>query len=164
MYSTKNYIQSPGINNNGKECVKNKHIYVHNRVTLLYSRNWHNIINQLRCCCCSLIIKLCPALCDPMDCSSQALLCVGFILQARTQEWISFSFSRESSCPRDWTHVSCIASGFFTIWAIREALIWQFTLFFFGLNPQNLVCILYLQHISIQVIHNHVWASGYCIE
>ena len=120
MYSTKNYIQSPGINNNGKECVKNKHIYVHNRVTLLYSRNWHYIINQLRCCCCSLIIKLCPALCDPMDCSSQALLCVGFILQARTQEWISFSFSRESSCPGNWTHVSCIASGFFTIWA-REA-------------------------------------------
>ena len=120
MYSTKNYIQSPGINNNGKECVKNEHIYVYNRVTLLYSRNWHNIINQLCCCCCSLIIKLCPALCDPMDCIPQALLCIGFILQARIQEWIAISFSRESSCPGDWTHISCTASGFFTIWA-REA-------------------------------------------
>ena len=42
LYSTGNYIQSPGINHNGKEC-----LYVHNRVTLLHSRDWHNIVNQL---------------------------------------------------------------------------------------------------------------------
>ena len=29
--------------------------------------------------------------------------------------------SRESSQPRDWTQVSHIAGGFFTIWATREA-------------------------------------------
>ena len=29
--------------------------------------------------------------------------------------------SRESSQPRDQTQVSCIAGGFFTIWATREA-------------------------------------------
>ena len=32
-----------------------------------------------------------------------------------------FPFSRESSQPRDWTQVSCIAGGFFTSWATREA-------------------------------------------
>ena len=80
MYSTEDFIQSPGINNNGKECVKNKHIYVYNWVSLLYSRNWH-IINQLCCCCCSLITELCPTLCDPMDCSPQAPLCIGFSRQ-----------------------------------------------------------------------------------
>ena len=29
--------------------------------------------------------------------------------------------SRGSSRPRDWTQVTCIAGGFFTIWATREA-------------------------------------------
>ena len=39
------------------------------------------------------------------------------ILQARILEWIAIPFSRESSQPRDRTHVSCvscIAGGFFT--------------------------------------------------
>ena len=35
------------------------------------------------------------------------------ILQARILEWVAFPFSRESSQLRDWTQVSCIASGFF---------------------------------------------------
>ena len=43
------------------------------------------------------------------------------ILQAKVLEWVAFSFSRESSQPRDRTGVSCIAGGFFTNWAIREA-------------------------------------------
>ena len=37
----------------------------------------------------------CPTLCDPMDYT------VCGILQARILEWIAFSFSRESSQPRD---------------------------------------------------------------
>ena len=39
------------------------------------------------------------------------------ILQARILEWVAFPFSRGSSQPRDGTQVSCIAGGFFTIWA-----------------------------------------------
>ena len=45
------------------------------------------------------------------------------IFPARIQEWISISFFRGSSWPRDQMHiscVSCIAGGFFTHWAIRE--------------------------------------------
>ena len=45
--------------------------------------------------------------CDPMDYR------VHGILQARILEWVSFSFSRGSSQPRDRTQVSCIAGGFF---------------------------------------------------
>ena len=41
-------------------------------------------------------------------------------LQARILEWVAFPFSRGSSQPRDWTHVSRIAGRFFTTWAIRE--------------------------------------------
>ena len=32
------------------------------------------------------------------------------ILQARILEWVAIPFSRESSQPRDWTQVSCIAA------------------------------------------------------
>ena len=44
------------------------------------------------------------------------------ILQARTLEWVALPFSRGSSQPRDRTQISCIAGGFFTSWATREAL------------------------------------------
>ena len=35
-------------------------------------------------------------------------------------EWVAYPFSRGSSQTRSWTWVSCIAGGFFTIWATRE--------------------------------------------
>ena len=42
------------------------------------------------------------------------------ILQARILEWVAFPFFRGSFQHRDSTQVSCIAGGFFTIWAIEE--------------------------------------------
>ena len=36
-------------------------------------------------------------------------------------EWVAYPFSRGSSQPRNRTRVSCIAGGFFTKWAMREA-------------------------------------------
>ena len=59
-------------------------------------------------------------LCNPMN---FAPLPMG-ILQARILERDAIPFSRGSSQPRDWTQVSHIAGGFFTIWVIREALIY----------------------------------------
>ena len=41
------------------------------------------------------------------------------ISQARVLEWVAISFCRESSWPRDQTHI-CIVGGFFICWAIRE--------------------------------------------
>ena len=55
-----------------------------------------------------------------MDCSPQGSS-VYVIFQARIWESIAISFSRESSEPRDKTHITCIADGFFAIWATREA-------------------------------------------
>ena len=40
---------------------------------------------------------------------------------ARILDWVAFPFSRESSQPRDWTHISHIAGGFFISWATTEA-------------------------------------------
>ena len=64
------------------------------------------------------VTQLCPTLWDPMD-------AVHGILQARILEWLAFPFSRGSSQPRDWIQVSCIAGGFFTSWATREAQQYQ---------------------------------------
>ena len=61
------------------------------------------------------VAQSCPTLCDPMDYT------VPGILQATILERAAFPFSRESSQPMDRTQVSCIAGGFFTIWATREA-------------------------------------------
>ena len=47
--------------------------------------------------------------------------CMDHTLQARILQWVAVHFSRVSSQPRDWTQVSCIAGGFFTTWATREA-------------------------------------------
>ena len=41
----------------------------------------------------------------------------------RILEWVADPFSSRSSQPRNWTGLSCIAGGFFTNWAIREALV-----------------------------------------
>ena len=39
----------------------------------------------------------------------------------RIMEWVAYPFSRGSSRPRNQTRESCIAGGFFTSWATREA-------------------------------------------
>ena len=50
----------------------------------------------------------------------QAPLSMG-VLQAIILEWVAMPSSRGSSWLRNWTGVSCIAEGFFTSWATREA-------------------------------------------
>ena len=39
-------------------------------------------------------------------------------------KWAAYLVSRGSSQPRNRTRISCLAGGFFTNWAIREALFW----------------------------------------
>ena len=39
----------------------------------------------------------------------------------RILEWVDYPFSGESSWPRNWIRVSCIAGGFFITWATTEA-------------------------------------------
>ena len=62
-------------------------------------------------------LQLCPALCDPVDCSPPGSSVPG-ILQSRIWEWVAFSNSRGSSQPRDQTCVVscifCISGRFFT--------------------------------------------------
>ena len=67
-----------------------------------------------------LVSPLCLTLCNPMDCSLPGFS-VHEILQARILDWVAISFSRASSPPRAWTHVSSISGRLFTIWATRKA-------------------------------------------
>ena len=60
------------------------------------------------------LLQLCLTLCNPINCSPSGSSVHG-ILQARILEWFAMPSSRESSWPRDRTHVSCgswIAGGF----------------------------------------------------
>ena len=58
--------------------------------------------------CVCLVAQSCLPLCDPMDCSLPGSSIHG-ILQARILEWVAMPSSRESSWPRDWTHVSYVS-------------------------------------------------------
>ena len=59
-----------------------------------------------------------------MACSLSGFLVHG-IFQVRILEWVTISFSRRSSGPRDWTHVSSIVGRRFTVWATREVSLVQ---------------------------------------
>ena len=56
-----------------------------------------------------------------MDCSPPGSSVHG-ISQARILEWLAIFFSRGSSWPRDWTHVSCIGRQILYHWVTWEAL------------------------------------------
>ena len=60
------------------------------------------------CVCVCVHAQSCPTLCDPMDCSLFGFSVYG-IFQARILERVAISFTRGSSSPRDWTHVSCVS-------------------------------------------------------
>ena len=78
---------------------------------------------------------------QPMD-YSPPVSSVHEILQARILEWVATCFSRGSSPPRDRTQVSCIAGGFFTIRATREAQ--QPSSFFLNTRFQKLNPVLFV--------------------
>ena len=61
-----------------------------------------------------LVTKSCLTLWDPMHWNSPGSSII-WISQARILDWVASSFARGSSWPRDWTHICCIADGFFTI-------------------------------------------------
>ena len=83
----------------------------------------------------ALVTHSCPTLCDPMDCNPPGSSIQG-ILQARILEWVTISFSKGSSWPRDRTWVSLTAGRFFTVWATRRAREWK------------------------KIFANHIWDKG----
>ena len=66
------------------------------------------------------VVQSCLTLCNPVDCSLPGFSVHG-ILQARILEWVTISFSRGSSRPRDRTRISHIGGRRFNLWATRKA-------------------------------------------
>ena len=60
--------------------------------------------------------------CDSMDCSPPGASVHG-ISQVRILWWVAISFSKGSSWPGDWIHVSCISKQILYLWATEEALL-----------------------------------------
>ena len=56
-------------------------------------------LHPVLACCCCLAFKLCPTLCNPVDCSLPGSSVHG-IFQVRILEWVAISFSRRNSQPR----------------------------------------------------------------
>ena len=79
------------------------------------------------------VAQLCPTLCNPTDCSLPGSSIHG-IFQARVLKWVSISFSRGSSQPRDRTQISHIVGRCFTIWATGEVFFF-FTSYHFIVLP-----------------------------
>ena len=70
-----------------------------------------------------LFLQSCLTLCDPMNCSLPGFSVHG-ILQAEILEWVAMPSSRDSSQPRDQTHISygsCTAGRFFTTEPLGKA-------------------------------------------
>ena len=79
------------------------------------SLNWSDPSIYLRgfhCCCC-LVAKPCPTLCDPMDCSPPAPLFMRF---PRQEYWTGLLFPSPGDLPHPGTEPACptLAGGFFT--------------------------------------------------
>ena len=72
-----------------------------------------------------LLLLSCTVMSNSLNMCLNTGSCVQGILQARILEWVAISFSRESSQSRDWTWVSCIVSGFFTLWATDFSLLFS---------------------------------------
>ena len=85
---------------------------------LIFYCNLVSFIKLLTSACCAVLSSV-QLFMTPWTVPHQAPLSMG-ILQARTLAWVAMPSSRECSQPRDRTQVSCIAGGFFTIWANRE--------------------------------------------
>ena len=79
------------------------------------------------------------------------------IIQARKLEWVAMPSSRGSSQRRDWTQVSCVAGGFFSIWATREALLFTRIIY-------NSVCLLIPNSyfISAHLLSNSKFSLSLC--
>ena len=100
---------------------------------------------------CCLLLRLCPALCDPVDCSLPGSSVHG-VSQARTLEWVAISFLRASSRPRDQTWASCIGRRVLCHLAMWEQSLYynpgSYKLYIIGIISRGLITIIFLHRLN----------------
>ena len=87
-------------------------------------------------------VQLCPPLCNSMDCSLPGSSVFG-IFPGKNAGVGCHSLLQGSSRHRDQTRVSCIAGGFSTYWATKEALIFHNFRLKRKLSQSCVVCLFY---------------------
>ena len=91
--------------------------------------NFHRAYSSYNWKCLSLVLlfitKSWLTLCNAMDCSLPRCSVYG-ISQVKILEGVAISFFRESSLPRDWTHVSCLGRWILYCWENWEALFFDY--------------------------------------
>ena len=98
-------------------------ICVKGMLFVFYNSRYFNIhklfIHMYVCTCSCLVAKMSLTFCDPIDCSPPGSS-VQRISQVRILKRVAISFSRGSSQPRDWTHISSIGRSTFFFFFITE--------------------------------------------
>ena len=105
--------------------------------------------------CTCLVTQMCLTLCDPVGCSLPVSSVHG-ILQARILKSVPYPFYKGSSQLRDQTWVSCITGRFFTIWAIRDALVPQFKIQYLSFYRHHKYLFIITKYKSIK-LRKHIW-------
>ena len=116
-----------------------------------------SIIPLLYCLC--LHATWCLTLCDSLNCSPPGFS-VHDVFQARILKQVAISFSRKSFRLRDQTHVpcvSCIAGGFFTHWASREAPCYIYNVIYI------FIILRFLKYIMSLSLVTFFWLKACCI-
>ena len=87
---------------------------------------------------------------DLVDCSPKASLSMEF---SKQEYWsgLPFPSPRGSSWPRDQTQISCIAGGFFTVWATRK-LLFSYSIFIFSFPPFYFPSSLFSFSVSLHLL------------
>ena len=98
-------------------------------------------------CVLHLASQLSPTLCDLMDCSPPGSSVHG-ILQARILEWVAMPSSRESSPPRDQTHISCTAGRFLTTEPMGNPSFSSTEFFYFHKHILSFECVFFITSCS----------------
>ena len=106
------------------------------------------------------VTQSCPTLCNPVDCSPPGSTVHG-ILQARILEWVTISFSRGSSWPRDRTQVPHIGGRHFYLWATIMIYMYVYIRIYMILyNPHySTSCWLLNLNNSSSIIYFHTYLS-----
>ena len=102
-----------------------------------------------------LVTQSSPTLCNPMDCNPPGSSVHGIFPGKKTGVGCHFLLQRICPC-KDWTHISCAAGRFVTVWATREAWGGEWVRDF----GKVMYTLLYLKWITNKALLYSTWNSA----
>ena len=135
------------------QCIHTSRVLLENTGNSLLRRQLMPSLRLDSRLCCCLVSQSCLTLLWPF-CSPPGSSVYG-ILQARILEWVAISFSKGSSWPRDWTHITGLSGGFLPLSRLGSPYArlywWTFKLFLIFLLenhcPSKHACMFTILHL-----------------